>query len=204
MPSRDEFRKRIVRNSLFQARGLADAMRRLGFVQADPIRSPARAQDLILRHRVKNYRAGDLERAYPELGLEECYLYAYGFSSNDLWKVIHPNTDETLSKEEKLALKIIERDGPIHPRELEKHIGGERVRNYWGGFSRSAKMTMESLQDCGALRVARREKGIRIYETAKQTKQILSKRERFEEIAVAALQSMGARPERKASCCDND
>jgi uncharacterized protein YcaQ len=37
-------------------------VRRLGFVQADPIRSPARAQDLILRHRVKDYFAGDLER----------------------------------------------------------------------------------------------------------------------------------------------
>ena len=29
----------------------------------DQIRSPARAQDLILRHRVKGYRSGDLERA---------------------------------------------------------------------------------------------------------------------------------------------
>jgi len=30
----------------------------MAFVQADPIRSPARAQDLILRQRVKAYRAG--------------------------------------------------------------------------------------------------------------------------------------------------
>ena len=36
----------------------------MGFVQADPIRAPARAQDLILRHRVNNYRAGELERRY--------------------------------------------------------------------------------------------------------------------------------------------
>ena len=41
--------------------------RALGFVQADPIRAPARAQDLTLRHRVKDYRAGDLERRYPAL-----------------------------------------------------------------------------------------------------------------------------------------
>ena len=34
----------------------------MSFVQADPIRAPARAQDLTLRHRVKDYRAGDLER----------------------------------------------------------------------------------------------------------------------------------------------
>ena len=42
-----------------------------GFVQADPIRAPARAQDLILRHRVKGYHAGDLERRYSALGIEE-------------------------------------------------------------------------------------------------------------------------------------
>ena len=41
---------------------LPKAIERLGFVQADPIRAPARAQDLTLRHRVRGYRAGDLER----------------------------------------------------------------------------------------------------------------------------------------------
>jgi len=41
----------------------------MGFVQADPIRAPARAQDLILRHRVKDYHAGDLERRYATLDI---------------------------------------------------------------------------------------------------------------------------------------
>ncbi|MFV0405987.1 MAG: DNA glycosylase AlkZ-like family protein, partial [Propioniciclava sp.] len=49
---------------------LRTAIERLGFVQADPIRAPARAQDLILRHRVTDYRAGDLERRYPQLPVE--------------------------------------------------------------------------------------------------------------------------------------
>ena len=40
-------------------------------MQADPIRAPARAQDLILRHRVAGYRAGDLERRYARLKIEE-------------------------------------------------------------------------------------------------------------------------------------
>ena len=38
-----------------------------GFVQADPIRAPARAQDLTLRPRVPGYRAGDLEARYATL-----------------------------------------------------------------------------------------------------------------------------------------
>jgi uncharacterized protein YcaQ len=52
---------------------------RLGFVQADPIRAPARAQDLTLRHRVRDYRAGDLERRYPRLAIEEDFFVNYGF-----------------------------------------------------------------------------------------------------------------------------
>jgi len=167
-------------------------MKRLGFVQADPIRCPARAQDLILRHRVKDYRAGDLERSYPGLGLEECYLYAYGFLSNDLWRVVHPSTDEALTGAQKEAMELIGRYGPMLPKELEKHVGGERVRNYWGGFSRTAKLVMEDLHERGALRVACREKGIRVYGTAEEFEQSLSKEERFQEIVIATLKAMGA------------
>jgi len=164
----------------------------LGFVQADPIRAPARAQDLILRHRVKNYKAGDLERFYPELALEECYLYAYGFMSKDLWRIVHPNTNDRLTNAQKITLALIKQHGPMHPKELESHVGGKRVRNYWGGFSRTAKLAMEDLHDRGALRVAHRKKGIRIYETAEAFEQTLSKEERFQEIIIATLKSMGA------------
>ena len=53
-------RRFAIARSLFPPSTLSDAIRRLGFVQADPIRAPARAQDLTLRHRVAGYRAGDL------------------------------------------------------------------------------------------------------------------------------------------------
>ena len=49
---------------------LARAIAQIEFIQSDPIRSPARAQDLILRHRVADYRAGDLERRYSSLAAE--------------------------------------------------------------------------------------------------------------------------------------
>ena len=60
----DDLRRYAVARSLFAPTTLARAIDELGFVQADPIRAPARAQDLTLRHRVKGYRAGDLERRY--------------------------------------------------------------------------------------------------------------------------------------------
>ncbi len=58
-------RRYAITRSLFAPRQLARALDGFGFVQADPIRAPARAQDLTLRHRVTGYRAGDLERRYP-------------------------------------------------------------------------------------------------------------------------------------------
>ena len=61
-PTRHALRQYAISRSLRPAVSIEAAVARLGFVQADPIRSPARAQDLTLRHRVPGYRAGDLER----------------------------------------------------------------------------------------------------------------------------------------------
>lgn len=62
MTTLEQLRAEARRTPLFAPTTLAEAIRRLGFVQADPIRAPARAQDLVLRHRVSGYRTGDLER----------------------------------------------------------------------------------------------------------------------------------------------
>ena len=69
---------------------LARAIDALGFVQADPIRAPARAQDLTLRPRVHGYRAGDLERLYPSLDVEEDVFVNYGFVTRSLHALMHP------------------------------------------------------------------------------------------------------------------
>ena len=75
----DDLRRHAVARSLFRPTTLQRALDRMGFVQADPIRAPARAQDLTLRHRVKDYRAGDLERRYAALDVEEDVFVNYGF-----------------------------------------------------------------------------------------------------------------------------
>jgi uncharacterized protein YcaQ len=49
--SLEQLRQYAVARTLFTPRDLESAVRTLGFVQLDPIRAPARAQDLILRHR---------------------------------------------------------------------------------------------------------------------------------------------------------
>ena len=88
----DDLRRFAVARSLHRATSLKSALERLAFVQADPIRAPARAQDLVLRHRVARYRAGDLERRYAALGIEEDVFVNYGFVTRSLQALMHPRT----------------------------------------------------------------------------------------------------------------
>ena len=87
-----DLRRFAVSRSLFPPMTLGDAIGRLGFVQADPIRAPARAQDLTLRHRVAGYRSGDLERGYAQLDVEEDVFINYGYVPRSVQALMHPRT----------------------------------------------------------------------------------------------------------------
>src|SRR5579864_3660962 len=95
----DDLRRLAVSQSLFSPTTLKRALHRVRFVQADPIRAPARAQDLILRHRVKNYRAGDLERRYTKLGIAEDFFINYGFVTGAVQALMHPRPDISVPAE---------------------------------------------------------------------------------------------------------
>lgn len=164
-PNLRQLRRHAISQSLFEPTFLEAAIRRLGFVQADPIRAPARAQDLTLRHRVQAYRAGDLERRYPSLDLEEDVLYAYGFLHRPVCRLLHPRRTAGLSNLEKKVLGTVREFGRMHPAELESHFGRERVINAWGGYSKATTRALEKLHCRGLLRIAGRENGIRIYES---------------------------------------
>ncbi len=88
----NHLRRYAIARSLFKPTTLRRAIDKLGFVQADPIRSPARAQDLTLRHRVAGYRAGDLDRRYPKLPLEEDFFVNYGYLPRANHQLMHPRT----------------------------------------------------------------------------------------------------------------
>ena len=160
--------------TLFAPTTLADAVVRLGFVQADPIRAPARAQDLILRHRVRGYRVGDLDRSFARLGLEEDFLYAYGFAVAEAARLLHPRLDpareDGLHAPEGLAAQVlafVRGNGPTHPRDLEERFGRDRAVNGWGGFSKATTQALESLHHYGLLRVSHRRDGVRVYDVAR-------------------------------------
>ena len=122
-----DLRRYAVARSLFTPTTLPAAIKRLGFVQADPIRAPARAQDLTLRLRVKDYRAGDLERRYAKLAVEEDCLVNYGFLPREHLHLMHPRIakrawDANTQEQAEAILKFISARGPSHPREIQAHI----------------------------------------------------------------------------------
>jgi len=173
----DDLRRFAVGRSLFPPTTLRRVIARMGFVQADPIRAPARAQDLILRPRVKGYHAGDLERHYESLGVEEDFFINYGFVTGSVQALMHPRIELRGSakgnqrssaaelKRERLLLDFVEQRGAVHPREVEEHFAHGSVQNYWGGSSLATTQMLGVMHYRGKLRVARREKGIRIYRT---------------------------------------
>ncbi|HVA38671.1 MAG TPA: crosslink repair DNA glycosylase YcaQ family protein [Candidatus Dormibacteraeota bacterium] len=194
-PGVEQLRALAISRSLFRPTTLKAAVNRLGFVQADPIRSPARAQDLILRHRAKEYRAGDLERRYPSLDVEEDVLYAYGFLPHGMWDLLHPRRAETLSELEMKVLAVVRTCGTVHPKELEAHFGRDRVVNGWGGYSKATKSALERLHYCGLTRIARRENGIRIYEAAPPHTNDLSSNARLTKLVLAVATLLAPVPE---------
>ena len=164
----DDLRRTAVARSLFTPTTLRRALAVLGFVQADPIRAPARAQDLTLRHRVTGYRAGDLERRYSGLDIHEDVLVNYGFVTGAVQGLMHPRGGPTpwtaaRGRYVRALLNFVRTHGSVHPREVDEHFSHGTVTNYWGGSSSATTHLLEAMHYRGLLRVVRREAGIRIY-----------------------------------------
>ncbi len=164
----DDLRSDSVGRTLFAPTSLGRATARLGFVQADPIRAPARAQDLTLRHRVLNYRAGDLERRYAQLGLEEDYFVNHGFLPRATQKLMHPRTPRTVWsaaqwKQANEVLAFVREHGTVHPRAVEAQFAHGKARNWFGGTSNVSTQLLDGMHYRGVLRIAGRASGVRLY-----------------------------------------
>ncbi|MET0384203.1 MAG: crosslink repair DNA glycosylase YcaQ family protein [Burkholderiaceae bacterium] len=166
----DHLRRYAVARTLFPPTTLQKAIERLGFVQADPIRAPARAQDLTLRLRVKGYRAGDLERRYPRLDVEEDCLVNYGFVPRSLLPLMHPRTarrawDAATERHAAEVLAFVRARGATHPRDVQQAFDHGRAPS-WGaaGTLNASTSLLDGMHYRGLLRVVRRDTGTRVYE----------------------------------------
>jgi len=176
-PTLDQLRRYAIARSLFKPTTLPSAISKLGFVQADPMRAPARAQDLILRHRVKDYRAGELEARYTRLKVEEDCLVNYGFLPRHTMPLLHPRTAKrvwdaaTNERAEALLAAVCER-GPTHPKHLlEEFAHHGRMPGYWGGELNVSTQLLDGLHYRSQLRVKRRDSGTRVYEAIEHPEQ---------------------------------
>ena len=163
-----DLRRYAIARTLFTPTTLARAIQKLGFVQADPIRAPARAQDLTLRHRVNGYRAGDLERRYEKLGVEEDFFVNYGFLPRAHQALMHPRTPRTewtpaRWKQAQAVLAFVTERGVVHPREVDAHFAHGKATNWFGGSSNASTQLLDGMHYRGMLRIARREGGTRLY-----------------------------------------
>jgi uncharacterized protein len=164
----DHLRRYAVARSLFKPTTLGRAIVRLGFVQADPIRAPARAQDLTLRHRVIGYRAGDLERRYPTLPIEEDFFVNYGFLPRAHHELMHPRRPKARlspvrARKMQAILDFIRERGAAHPRAVDAHFAHGKITNWFGGSSNATTHLLDEMHYRGILRIARRESGTRVY-----------------------------------------
>jgi hypothetical protein len=166
--SLSHLRRYAIARSLFKPTTLMRAIEKLGFVQADPIRAPARAQDLTLRHRVNGYRAGDLERRYPKLAIEEDFFVNYGFLPRAHHALMHPRklpskSSPVRAKRVEAILAFVRERGAVHPREVDAHFSHGSVTNWFGGSSNASTQLLDHMHYRGLLRVARRDNGTRVY-----------------------------------------
>ncbi|MEP6917756.1 MAG: crosslink repair DNA glycosylase YcaQ family protein, partial [Acidobacteriota bacterium] len=125
-------------------------------------------QDLTLRHRVAGYRAGDLERRYPTLAVEEDVFINYGFVTRAVQALMHPRTGASLRplSRRRRALEVlafVQERGTAHPRDVDAHFAHGTVTNYWGGASNATTHLLEAMHYEGWLRVVRRDGGVRVY-----------------------------------------
>jgi uncharacterized protein YcaQ len=117
---------------------------------------------------VLNYRAGDLERRYPKLALEEDFFVNYGYLPRAHHRLMHPRTPATAWSTERDAqaaavLAYVRERGSAHPREVDARFAHGKVTNWFGGSSNATTQLLDAMHYRGLLRVVRREGGTRVY-----------------------------------------
>jgi len=166
-----QLRRYAIARSLFEVTSLPRAIARLGFVQADPMRAPARAQDLILAQRVENYRTGELERRYPRLAIEEAFFFNYGFLPRESLRLLHPRGeprswdawDATMQARAGEVLGFLREHGGALAKDVQARFDHGHIKR-WGADLKVSTHLLDGLHYRGLVRVVRREGGARVYQ----------------------------------------
>lgn len=203
-PTLIALRRYACARTFFAPTSLARAINKLGFVQADPIRAPARAQDLTLRHRVRNYRAGDLERLYPKLAVEEDFFVNYGFLPRDTCALMHPRVARrkwSKSREQQAEdlLEFVRARGIAHPRDVDAHFKHGKMQNWFGGSTNASTQLLDEMHYRGLVRIAGRQGGTRLYAAPEATQANVDPQKGLDALVDVIVRKYAPLPERSLS-----
>jgi hypothetical protein len=92
------------------------------------------------------------------------------------------------------VLDIVSSNKHLHPRELEASLGKERETNAWGGYSKSTTRSLQKLHYLGLIRIAGREKGVKLYEKAPLQNDLIDPEKRLRRLALLITSILAPAP----------
>ena len=212
----EEARRIAVRAQLLDgsATGVLDTIRRLGFLQMDPIATVATPQQLVLFSRLGQYDAGELDSLlwkkrklfeydafiYPieDLPLQRARMARFrrgGKLKRDEWIRDFLRTNARFRRH---VLRELERNGPLLSRDLEHDLMPSGHAHRWWG-ARQVGLMLEIMTARGEIAVAGRVGKQRLWDLAERVfpeSEKLTWREAERELAARRFRSLGVRLER--------
>ncbi len=209
-----EARRIAVRAQLLDgsATGVIDTIRRLGFLQLDPIATVAPAQHLVLWSRLgSGYDPAELDRLlWRERALFEWDAFVWPVEALPMVRgLMRRWRSSTQYKAERwvrtflaenagfrrYVLREIDRRGPLLSRELEDRSVGEKEERRWYG-SRNVGLMLTSLHLRGEVAIAGRAGGQRLWDLAERVHpptEAMSLREAERELDERRFRALGVR-----------
>ena len=180
--TREEARRVAVRAQLLDgsATGVLDTVRRLGFLQIDPISTVAPPQHLVLWSRLGPYERAELDRLiWEERKLFEWNAFIWPIEDLPLVQAgmrrrrrqpQNRHVKEFLEENaafRRYVLRELDRRGPLLSREIEDHASMKREHHVWWG-ARKMGLMLEVLSSRGEVAIVGRRNGQRLWDLAER------------------------------------
>jgi uncharacterized protein YcaQ len=211
--TREEARRIAVRAQLLDgsATSVLDTVRRLGFLQIDPISTVAPPQHLVLWSRLGPYDVAELDRLlWEEKALLEWNAFIWPIESLPLirarmrrrrtgryaWERRGAEFLKTNAAFKRFVLRELERSGPMLSREIEGDAKRSWPSHDWYG-NRNVALLLELLHGRGVVAIVGRRNGQRLWDLAERwypevEKVPLKEAERL--LADQRFRALGVRP----------
>jgi uncharacterized protein YcaQ len=158
------------------ASDVLETVRRLGYLQIDPISVVAPPQQLVLWSRLEAFKAAELDRLlWEERALVEWRAFIYPAEDLPLLRArmrhaLNRNANEWLRENRsyrRYVLRQLEQRGPLLSREIEDHAGLKREHHEWWG-TRKMGLMLEILAARGEVAVVGRRGKQRLWNLAER------------------------------------